>query len=198
MSCFGQKEVSHVIVPYLTEAVTSWVTLQHTRDRQGLLKFLRYWFDFSESCHNPQYQLEKQHHISSSKRSMFAWLSSNSHKHSGYLLTAFKKAGVSVQCLQQAALQLVYKPPPAHGPSPVRDVHTPSLLLPQAGCFLPVYATRMMLSLIPLTVFSSQFLPAKVSLTSWTDLMSPSPCNSWAAHQVSQTSSSVWPDGCCC
>lgn len=168
---------------YQTQAVTSQVTLQHTRASQRLLKLLRYWFGFSESCHicaggqNPQYQLEKEHHISSSKWSMFARLNLNSHKHSGYLLTVFKKGGVSVQCLQQAALQLVYKPSPTQGPSPVRDVHT-SLLLPQAGCFLPVYATRMMLSLIPLTVFSSQFLPEKVSLTSWTGLIPPSPCNS--------------------
>lgn len=90
----------------------------------------------------------------------------------------FKKGAVSVQCLQQAALQLGYEPPPTQGPKPVRGEHTPSLLFPQAGYFLPVYGTRMMLNLIPLTVFSSQLLPGKVLLTSWTGLMPPSPCNS--------------------
>lgn len=103
---------------WLFLTVTSQVTLQHTRVSQGLLKLLRDWFGFSDSCHicakgqNPQYQLEKQHHLSSSKWSMFAWLSLNYPKHSGYLLFVFKK--VSVQCPQQAALQLAYKPP-QHG-----------------------------------------------------------------------------------
>lgn len=180
---------------YQTQAVMFQANLQLTRARDcksswdaGLV--------LTESCHicaggqNPWYQLEKQYHSSSRKWAVFAWLSLNSPKHSGYLSIVFKKGQVSFQCLQQAAMKLVYKPLPAQGLSSVRDIHTPSLLFPQSGCFFPIYNIRTMLNLIPLTVFGRQFLPGKVTLLSQTGEIPPTPCNFWAAHLVSQTSSS--------
>lgn len=114
----------------------------------------------------------------------------NSSKHSGYL--CWKKG--EFQFSVSSRLPCSWATFPNTGPKSCEGVHTPSLLFSQAGYFLPVYGTRMMLNLIPLTVFSSQFLPEKVPLTSWTGLMPPSPCNTWAAHPVSQTSSSGWPE----
>lgn len=152
----------------------------------------------TESCHictggqNPWRQLEKQHYISSRKWAVFAWLSLNSPKCSDYLLIVFKKGQVSSSVSNRMPCTLCITTP-TQSPSCVRDVHTPSLLFPQTGfpqtgCFLPGYKTRTMLNLIPLTVLSRQFLPAKGTLPSQTGLIPPS-VNSWAAHLVSQTSS---------
>lgn len=100
MSCFGQK-VSYLIVPHLRllSNPSSYVPGYSTAHQgQGLLKFLRDTsLVLTESRHicaggqKPWHQLEKQHHISSRKWVVFAWLSLNSPKHSGYLLTVFKK-----------------------------------------------------------------------------------------------------------
>lgn len=75
-------------------------------------------------------------------------------------------------------MPFVYKPLPTQGPTSVRDVHTPSLLFPQTGRFLPVYNTRTILNLIPVTVSGREFLPGKVTLLSWTGLIPPTLCNS--------------------